>query len=52
MSIWFLINTFRELIIIEKDFQESCLFSSIQPGRQYKPLLTVETYDPSKKYEL
>jgi len=51
VSIWFLVDTFRELISIEKDFQESCLFSSIPP-RQYKPLLTVETYDPSEKYEL
>lgn len=44
-------NYFKQLIIFEKDFRESCRYSSIQSGIQYKPPLTVENYDPSKKYK-
>lgn len=44
-------DIFRQLMIFEKDFRESCRFSSIQSGIQYKPPLTVENFDPSKKYK-
>ncbi|GAB1865111.1 IQ and ubiquitin-like domain-containing protein [Camponotus japonicus] len=41
---------FKQLMFFEKDFRESCHFSKIQSEIQYKPPLTVENYDPSKKY--
>jgi len=46
------LDIFRQLIIFEKDFRESCRFSKIQNGIKYKPPVTVENYDPSKKYKL
>ncbi|XP_072744652.1 IQ motif and ubiquitin-like domain-containing protein [Anoplolepis gracilipes] len=44
-------NYFKQLIIFEKDFRESCRFFSTQRGIQYKPPLTIENYNPSKKYK-
>ncbi|XP_012532008.2 IQ and ubiquitin-like domain-containing protein [Monomorium pharaonis] len=44
-------NYFKQLIIFEKDFRESCRFSKIQSGIKYKPPVTVENYDFSKKYK-
>ncbi|XP_011706277.1 PREDICTED: IQ and ubiquitin-like domain-containing protein [Wasmannia auropunctata] len=44
-------NYFKQLIIFEKDFRESCRFSKIENGIKYKPPVTVENYDPSKKYK-
>lgn len=39
-------------MIFEKIFLESCRFSEIQNEEiKYKPSLTVENYDPSKKYK-
>lgn len=46
------LNIFRQLIIFEKDFRESCRFSKIQNGIKYKPPVTVKNYDPSEKYKL
>lgn len=47
----YVFGIFRQLINFEKDFRDSCRYSSIQSGIQYKSPLTVENYDPSKKYK-
>ncbi|EGI58121.1 PREDICTED: IQ and ubiquitin-like domain-containing protein [Acromyrmex echinatior] len=46
-------NYFKRLMIFEKEFRESCRFSEIQSKViKYKPPVTIENYDPSKKYKL
>ncbi|KAG5344213.1 IQUB protein, partial [Acromyrmex heyeri] len=46
-------NYFKRLMIFEKEFRESCRFSEIQSKViKYKPPVTMENYDPSKKYKL
>ncbi|XP_018049820.1 PREDICTED: IQ and ubiquitin-like domain-containing protein [Atta colombica] len=46
-------NYFKRLMIFEKEFRESCRFSEIQSKQiKYKPPITMENYDPSKKYKL
>ncbi|KYN40172.1 IQ and ubiquitin-like domain-containing protein [Trachymyrmex septentrionalis] len=46
-------NYFKRLMIFEKELQESCRFSEIQSKEiKYKPPVTTENYDPSKKYKL